>query len=91
MVIAFNGYAEGNKVDQIFVPLVHLVAGMVVSFTNTYSWKSGKQTHTHTLQNGAACAIWLTVALSPWQSHQQTLNIEGGNGGEGDSPTNNHA
>lgn len=39
MVIAFNGYAEGNKVDQIFVPSVHLVAGMVVSFTNTYSWK----------------------------------------------------
>ncbi|KAL6185579.1 hypothetical protein ACLB2K_041710 [Fragaria x ananassa] len=29
MVIAFNGYAEGSKVDQIFVPLVHLVAGMV--------------------------------------------------------------
>ncbi|XP_050373405.1 gamma-secretase subunit APH1-like [Argentina anserina] len=28
MVIAFNGYAEGNKVDQIFVPLVHLAAGM---------------------------------------------------------------
>ncbi|CAB4263689.1 unnamed protein product [Prunus armeniaca] len=29
MVIAFNGYAEGNKVDQFFVPIVHLVAGMV--------------------------------------------------------------
>ncbi|CAN0923011.1 Gamma-secretase subunit APH1-like [Linum grandiflorum] len=29
MVIAFNGYAEGNKVDQIFVPSVHLVAGLV--------------------------------------------------------------
>ncbi|KAF5465327.1 hypothetical protein F2P56_015346 [Juglans regia] len=29
MVIAFNGYAEGNKVDQVFVPVVHLVAGMV--------------------------------------------------------------
>ncbi|KAK9288384.1 hypothetical protein L1049_016839 [Liquidambar formosana] len=29
MVIAFNGYAEGNKVDQFFVPGVHLVAGMV--------------------------------------------------------------
>ncbi|XP_004309614.1 PREDICTED: gamma-secretase subunit APH1-like isoform 2 [Fragaria vesca subsp. vesca] len=29
MVIAFNGYAEGSKVDQIVVPLVHLVAGMV--------------------------------------------------------------
>ncbi|KAJ4968372.1 hypothetical protein NE237_015073 [Protea cynaroides] len=29
MVIAFNGYAEGKKTDQIFVPVVHLVAGMV--------------------------------------------------------------
>ncbi|XP_021832288.1 gamma-secretase subunit APH1-like [Prunus avium] len=29
MVIAFNGYAEGNKVDQLFVPIIHLVAGMV--------------------------------------------------------------
>lgn len=29
MVIAFNGYAEGNKVDQLFVPVVHMVAGMV--------------------------------------------------------------
>ncbi|GAV90070.1 Aph-1 domain-containing protein [Cephalotus follicularis] len=29
MVIAFNGYAEGNKVDQLFVPVVHLVAGMM--------------------------------------------------------------
>ncbi|OAY51909.1 hypothetical protein MANES_04G042325v8 [Manihot esculenta] len=29
MVIAFNGYAEGNKVDQFFVPVVHLVAGLV--------------------------------------------------------------
>nr|GLL49428.1 gamma-secretase subunit APH1-like [Ipomoea trifida]GMD96749.1 gamma-secretase subunit APH1-like [Ipomoea batatas]GME06548.1 gamma-secretase subunit APH1-like [Ipomoea batatas] len=29
MVIAFNGYAEGNKVDQCFVPVVHLVAGML--------------------------------------------------------------
>ncbi|KAE9620449.1 hypothetical protein Lal_00019630 [Lupinus albus] len=29
MVIAFNGYAEGNKVDQYFVPVVHIVAGMV--------------------------------------------------------------
>ena len=41
MVIAFNGYAEGNKVDQIFVPLVHFVAGMVVSVTNfTYLSKT---------------------------------------------------
>lgn len=30
MVIAFNGYAEGNKVDQYFVPIVHFVAGAVV-------------------------------------------------------------
>ncbi|XP_022875117.1 gamma-secretase subunit APH1-like [Olea europaea var. sylvestris] len=29
MVIAFNGYAEGNKVDQYFVPAVHLVAAML--------------------------------------------------------------
>lgn len=29
MVIAFNGYAEGSKVDQLFVPIVHLVAGML--------------------------------------------------------------
>lgn len=29
MVIAFNGYAEGNKVDQIFVPSVHFAAGLV--------------------------------------------------------------
>ncbi|CAK7322596.1 unnamed protein product [Dovyalis caffra] len=29
MVIAFNGYAEGNRLDQFFVPAVHLVAGMV--------------------------------------------------------------
>ncbi|CAA2985371.1 gamma-secretase subunit APH1-like [Olea europaea subsp. europaea] len=29
MVIAFNGYAEGNKVDQYFVPAVHLIAAML--------------------------------------------------------------
>ncbi|KAI4334610.1 hypothetical protein L6164_019277 [Bauhinia variegata] len=29
MVIAFNGYGEGNKVDQYIVPSAHLVAGMV--------------------------------------------------------------
>ncbi|XP_077212020.1 gamma-secretase subunit APH1-like protein [Tasmannia lanceolata] len=28
MVIAFNGYAEGKKTDQIFVPIVHLVAAL---------------------------------------------------------------
>ncbi|KAL9275877.1 Gamma-secretase subunit APH1-like-like protein [Drosera capensis] len=27
MVIAFNGYAEANKVDQYFVPVVHLLSG----------------------------------------------------------------
>ncbi|CAK9161126.1 unnamed protein product [Ilex paraguariensis] len=32
MVIAFNGYAEGNKFDQFFVPTVHLLAGMLNSF-----------------------------------------------------------
>ncbi|XP_074320038.1 gamma-secretase subunit APH1-like [Silene latifolia] len=29
MVIAFNGYAEGKRVDQYFVPTVHLIAGML--------------------------------------------------------------
>ncbi|KAG9155051.1 hypothetical protein Leryth_011040 [Lithospermum erythrorhizon] len=29
MVIAFNGYEAGNKVDQLFVPGIHLVAGML--------------------------------------------------------------
>lgn len=29
MVIAFNGYAEGNRGDQLVVPVVHLVAGML--------------------------------------------------------------
>ncbi|GAB4842957.1 hypothetical protein Ancab_012935 [Ancistrocladus abbreviatus] len=29
MVIAFNGYAEANKVDQYFVPIVHLIAGLL--------------------------------------------------------------
>ncbi|XP_052207567.1 gamma-secretase subunit APH1-like [Diospyros lotus] len=29
MVIAFNGYAEKNIVDQLFAPIVHLVAGML--------------------------------------------------------------
>lgn len=48
MVIAFNGYAEGNKVDQFFVPIVHLVAGMVVSLSNLkYSTKT--DTHRCTL------------------------------------------
>lgn len=27
MVIAFNGFAEGNKIDQLIVPAIHLVAG----------------------------------------------------------------
>ncbi|XP_076951377.1 gamma-secretase subunit APH1-like [Bidens hawaiensis] len=27
MVIAFNGYAQGKKSDQLIVPAVHLVAG----------------------------------------------------------------
>ncbi|KAK3444099.1 gamma-secretase subunit APH1-like isoform X1 [Eucalyptus grandis] len=29
MVIAFNGYAEQNKVDQVFVPVVHMVAALM--------------------------------------------------------------
>ncbi|KAG6434687.1 hypothetical protein SASPL_106327 [Salvia splendens] len=28
MVIAFNGYSEGNKKDQYFAPVVHLAAGL---------------------------------------------------------------
>lgn len=32
MVIAFSGYSEGNKKDQYFAPIVHLAAGMMVSF-----------------------------------------------------------
>ncbi|XP_024968891.1 gamma-secretase subunit APH1-like isoform X2 [Cynara cardunculus var. scolymus] len=27
MVIAFNGYAKGNKSDQLIVPVIHLIAG----------------------------------------------------------------
>lgn len=30
MVIAFEGYAKGNKVDQVIVPVIHLAAGMLV-------------------------------------------------------------
>ncbi|PIN03154.1 putative membrane protein [Handroanthus impetiginosus] len=29
MVIAFSGYSEGNKTDQYFAPVVHLIAGML--------------------------------------------------------------
>ncbi|GMI64396.1 APH-1 [Hibiscus trionum] len=36
MVIAFNGYAEGNKVDQYFVPSVHLAAGMMTLINFAY-------------------------------------------------------
>nr|KJB27985.1 hypothetical protein B456_005G020200 [Gossypium raimondii] len=36
MVIAFNGYAEGNKVDQLFVPSVHLAAGMMTMINFAY-------------------------------------------------------
>ncbi|KAJ4840377.1 hypothetical protein Tsubulata_021393 [Turnera subulata] len=36
MVIAFNGYEEGNKVDQFFAPAVHLVAGMVMLSYQTF-------------------------------------------------------
>ncbi|KAL4312543.1 hypothetical protein GQ457_01G034430 [Hibiscus cannabinus] len=36
MVIAFNGYAEGNKVDQVFVPSVHLAAGMMTLINFAY-------------------------------------------------------
>lgn len=37
MVIAFNGFAEQIKVDQFFVPIVHLVAGMLVILTSYFS------------------------------------------------------
>jgi hypothetical protein len=30
MIIAFNGYEEKNKSDQIFVPVVHLTAAVMV-------------------------------------------------------------
>ncbi|KAM7487002.1 hypothetical protein LguiA_003011 [Lonicera macranthoides] len=36
MVIAFNGYAEHTKVDQLFVPIVHLVSGLL-TLTNLVS------------------------------------------------------
>ncbi|KAE8714502.1 Gamma-secretase subunit APH1-like [Hibiscus syriacus] len=36
MVIAFNGYTEGNKVDQLFVPSVHLAAGMMTLINFAY-------------------------------------------------------
>jgi hypothetical protein len=39
MVIAFNGYDEGKKVHQIFVPTVHLVAAMLVN--NLYQYPDG--------------------------------------------------
>lgn len=40
MLIAFNGYAEGNRVDQFFVPVVHLASGMAVkAFSNLYTLK----------------------------------------------------
>ncbi|PKA56269.1 Gamma-secretase subunit APH1-like [Apostasia shenzhenica] len=29
MVIAFNGYAEGRKSDQIFVPVIHIIAAIM--------------------------------------------------------------
>ncbi|CAL5417034.1 unnamed protein product [Camellia sinensis] len=32
MVIAFNGYAEKNIVDQLFVPIVHLISGMLNAY-----------------------------------------------------------
>uniref|UniRef100_A0A7N0TUQ6 Gamma-secretase subunit APH1-like n=1 Tax=Kalanchoe fedtschenkoi TaxID=63787 RepID=A0A7N0TUQ6_KALFE len=36
MVIAFNGYAEGAKLDQYIVPIVHLVAGMATLINLTH-------------------------------------------------------
>lgn len=75
MVIAFNGYAERNKVDQLFVPIVHLVAGMVVSLSNlTYSMKT--DTHRYTFFSGSAFALCITVALTI-----PSMNLEFGRGG----------
>ncbi|MQM09952.1 hypothetical protein Taro_042842 [Colocasia esculenta] len=36
MVVAFNGYAEGHKADQIFAPAVHLVAAMLTMINLTH-------------------------------------------------------
>jgi hypothetical protein len=49
MIIAFNGYAEGNKVDRYFVPIVHVVAGMVVK--------------THTLHIYISALLFTTATL----------------------------
>ncbi|CAN6580420.1 unnamed protein product [Malus baccata var. baccata] len=62
MVIAFNGYAEGNKVDQIFVPVVHLVAGMVVNVSLTSPIQENR--HSHTQTHVSAYALCLTVFLT---------------------------
>lgn len=43
MVIAFNGYAEKKRVDQLFVPIVHLVAGMLVG--TSLLFEVGKHIH----------------------------------------------
>lgn len=50
MVIAFNGYAEGNKVDCYFVPIVHVVAGMVVK--------------SHTLDTYISALLFTTVTYN---------------------------
>lgn len=31
MVIAFNAYAEGRKLDQIIIPIIHILAAVMVS------------------------------------------------------------
>lgn len=35
MVIAFEGYAGGTKTDQVFVPIIHLIAAMLVRFSTS--------------------------------------------------------
>lgn len=32
MVIAFNGYSEGRKTDQVLIPILHGIAATTVSF-----------------------------------------------------------
>lgn len=44
MVIAFNGYAEGTKLEQIYVPTVHLVAGVAVVTSSTFCMQKENKT-----------------------------------------------
>lgn len=67
MVIAFNGYAEKKRVDQLFVPIVHLVAGMLVGYLSTIrGWKA----YSHFMHVKLAITIFffqkgICISLSP--------------------------